>query len=115
MDTVFADLLDYYSNLTSYLDIDNVINLTMVSTRFHFACLNNLKNNMFIPAPNESKCNLLDYMKETITYERNWRNPTIKQVKDILKAIKSSSDVNVSHMGRISSDHFTGPPGEEAS
>ena len=77
---LFKEIAD---DATSYLDVDEVINLSMTSTISNFTCLNNLKYKRFIPSENEAKnMNLFDFVAEI---EGN----TQKNVKEILREIKN--------------------------
>ena len=80
---LFADLTD---DLTTYLTLDQSINLSLVSTSSFYRGLNNVRYNRFIPVNNTNLLKLF-----------NRRNSNTKK---IIKVIKAGADIKVyDHFG----------------
>ena len=78
MKDLFINLAD---DLTTYLTLDQSINLSLVSTSSFYRGLNNMKYNRFIPVNNTNFLKLF-----------NKRN---SKTKEIIKVIKAGADINV--------------------
>ena len=99
-----VDLLaDISDDVTRYLNIDELATLSMASTSSFYRGLNNLKYDRFIPSDNGPRLLFLSEVNFILPLGSvSSIKKRLKEMKELLKEIKSSSNIDVADSDRYS-------------